>query len=61
IDTSPRKHTIVKIEPLHFNIANDNQQSNRANDARRDEAVNTVNSTFRSDNSVQTDLQIAPH
>lgn len=44
---SPKKTTIVKIEPLHLNIANDYQQSNRANDARRDEAVNTVNSTFR--------------
>ncbi|CAF4790006.1 unnamed protein product, partial [Rotaria socialis] len=61
IDTSPKKHTTVKIEPLHFNIGNDNQQSNRAKDAPRDEAVNTVNSTFRSDNSVQTDLQIVPH
>ncbi|CAF2937099.1 unnamed protein product [Rotaria sp. Silwood2] len=60
-DSSPKKNTTIRIEPLHLNVGNDNQQSNRTNDARRDEAVNTVTSTFRSDNSVQTDLQMAPH
>jgi hypothetical protein len=45
----PSKKTITttKIEPLQLNIGNDQQQSYRANDTRRDEAVNTVDSTFR--------------
>ncbi len=37
----------MKIEPLQLNVGNDQQQSYRANDARRDEAVNTIDSTFR--------------
>ncbi|CAF3506044.1 unnamed protein product [Rotaria sp. Silwood1] len=61
VDSSPKKNITMKIEPLHLNVGNDNQQSNRINNARRDEAVNTVTSTFRSDNSVQTDLPMALH
>ncbi|CAF1205768.1 unnamed protein product [Rotaria sordida] len=61
VDSSLKKNTTMKIEPLYLNVGNDNDQSNRINDARRDEAVNTVNSTFRSDNSVQTDLPMMSH
>jgi len=46
-DLSPKKTVVTKIEPLQLNIGNDQQQSYRANDTRRDEAVNTVDSTFR--------------
>jgi hypothetical protein len=50
-DSSTKKITVTKIEPLQLNIGNDQQQqqqqSYRANDARRDEAVNTIDSTFR--------------
>jgi hypothetical protein len=35
------------MEPLHLNTAADHQQSYRKNHARQDEAVNTVDSTFR--------------
>ena len=46
-DTSPKKNTTTKIEPLQLNVVNDQQQSYRGNDGRRDEAVNTMDSTFR--------------
>jgi hypothetical protein len=46
-DTSSKKNTTTKIEPLQLNVVNDQQQSYRGNDARRDEAVNTIDSTFR--------------
>jgi len=46
-DSSPKKTAVTKIEPLQLNIGNDQQQSYRGNDTRRDEAVNTVDSTFR--------------
>jgi hypothetical protein len=46
------KHTTTtaattKVEPLQLNMGNDQQQSYRANDGRRDEGVNTIDSTFR--------------
>lgn len=44
-DSSPKKATSTQIEPLQLNTVID--QSYRINDARRDEAVNTINSTFR--------------
>ncbi|CAF0947908.1 unnamed protein product [Rotaria sordida] len=47
-----------KIEPLHLNVAIDRHQVYRPTYARRDEAVNTVDSTFRSDHGVQTDLRL---
>ncbi|CAF4680983.1 unnamed protein product [Rotaria sp. Silwood1] len=50
-----------KVDPLHLNVAIDRQQAYRPNDARRDEAVNTVDSTFRSDHSVQTDFRALPN
>ncbi|CAF0909216.1 unnamed protein product [Adineta ricciae] len=63
-DASPKRTTTTaaaaKVEPLHLNTVNDYQQSYRTNDARRDEAVNTIDSTFRSDNGVQTDLRMIP-
>jgi hypothetical protein len=43
---SPSKKS-TKIEPLQLNLANDHQQSSQTNDARRDEGVNTIDSTFR--------------
>lgn len=46
-ESPPKKHTTIKIEPLQLNVGNDQQQSYRINEARRDEAVNTVTSTFR--------------
>jgi hypothetical protein len=46
-DLLPKKTVVTKIEPLQLNIGNDQQQSYRANDTRRDEAVNTIDSTFR--------------
>lgn len=46
-DSSPKKAAATQIEPLQLNITNDQQQSYRINDARRDEAVNTIDSTFR--------------
>jgi hypothetical protein len=39
--------TTTKVEPLQLNTANDQQHSYRANEGRRDEAVNTIDSTFR--------------
>jgi hypothetical protein len=40
--------TTTKIEPLQLNVGNDPQHSYRTNDVgRRDEAVNTIDSTFR--------------
>ena len=51
VDSSPKKSTSTKIEPLHLNTAVD---------TTRDEAVNTMDSTFRSDHSVQTDHRMAP-
>ena len=40
--------TTTKVEPLQLNVGNDPQYSYGANDvARRDEAVNTIDSTFR--------------
>ncbi|UJR09115.1 hypothetical protein I4U23_013362 [Adineta vaga] len=66
-DTSPKKTTAAaaatsttKVEPLHLNTVNEYQQSYRTTDIRRDEAVNTIDSTFRSDNGVQTDLRMIP-
>ncbi len=46
-DSSPKKIPATKIEPLHLNAVNEHQQSYQVNDARRDEASNTVDSTFR--------------
>ena len=43
----PAKQTTTKVEPLQLNVTNDQQQPYRANDMRRDEAVNTIDSTFR--------------
>ena len=56
----PTTTTVTKIEPLHLNIGTDPIQSYRGNEGKRDEAVNTINSTFRSDNSVQTDFRLLP-
>jgi hypothetical protein len=40
--------TTMKVEPLQLNVGNEPQHSYRANDpGRRDEAVNTIDSTFR--------------
>lgn len=39
--------TTTKIEPLHLNMGTDPLQSFRGNENKRDEAVNTINSTFR--------------
>ena len=47
MELSPKRNTKVNIEPLRLNIGNDHQQSYRTSDAQRDEAVNTVSSTFR--------------
>jgi hypothetical protein len=41
------KAIVGKVEPLHLNIARDSLQSSRVNQGKRDEAVNTMNSTFR--------------
>ncbi len=46
-DSSPKKTQVTKIEPLHLNAVNEHQQSYQANDVRRDEASNTIDSTFR--------------
>jgi len=45
--SSKQTTTTTKIEPLQLNAANDQQHSYRANEGRRDEAVNTIDSTFR--------------
>ncbi|CAF4172442.1 unnamed protein product [Adineta steineri] len=60
-DFSPKKTTVTKIEPIHLNTVIEQQPSYRTNDTRRDEAVNTIDSTFRSDNGVQTDLRMVSH
>ena len=40
--------TTTKIEPLQLNVGNETQHSYRTNEvAKRDEAVNTIDSTFR--------------
>ena len=36
-----------KTEPSHLHVGFDRQQAYRPSDARRDEAVNTVDATFR--------------
>ena len=46
-DNSSKKNPTMKIEPLQLNVGKDHSQSDRINDIRRDEAVNTINSTFR--------------
>jgi hypothetical protein len=46
-DSSSKQTTTTKVEPLQLNTANDQQHSYRANEGRRDEAVNTIDSTFR--------------
>ncbi|CAF1002790.1 unnamed protein product [Adineta steineri] len=45
----------------HLNVGSNQQQAYRQIDARRDEAVNTVDATFRSDHGIQTDLRIPPN
>ncbi|CAF2658289.1 unnamed protein product [Rotaria sp. Silwood2] len=60
-DSSSGQNMNNKVEPLHLNVAIDRQQAYRPKDARRDEAVNTVDSTFRSDHSVQTDFRALPN
>ena len=46
-DASSKPNTNHKMEPLHLNVALDHQQPYRRTDTRRDEAVNTVDTTFR--------------
>jgi hypothetical protein len=41
-ESPSKKNTTVKVEPLHLNVGTDHQQS-----YQRDEAVNTMDSTFR--------------
>ena len=45
IDFSPPKKP-TKIEPLHLNTIHESS-SHRQTETKRDEAVNTLNSTFR--------------
>ena len=45
--TQAPPHPAAKVEPLHFNVGNDPMPSYRTNEGKRDEAVNTINSTFR--------------
>ncbi|CAF0956448.1 unnamed protein product [Adineta ricciae] len=47
-----------KSEPPHLHVGFDRQQAYRPSDARRDEAVNTVDATFRGD---QTDYHRPPN
>lgn len=46
-DLSSKENTSQKVEPLHLNVNADRQNAYRPMDARRDEAVNTVDTTFR--------------
>jgi hypothetical protein len=46
-ESSSKQNMNNKVDPLHLNVAADRQQQYRRFDARRDEAVNTVDSTFR--------------
>jgi hypothetical protein len=46
-ESSSKQNMNTKVEPLHLNVAVDHQQPYRLNGGRRDEAVNTVDSTFR--------------
>lgn len=46
-DVAPRQNNQSRVEPLHLNVNVDPQHSYRAIDVRRDEAVNTVDTTFR--------------
>ena len=46
-DSSSKQNMSNKVEPLHLNVAVDHQQPYRRTDTRRDEAVNTVDTTFR--------------
>ncbi|CAF1424183.1 unnamed protein product [Rotaria magnacalcarata] len=55
-DSASTQNVTAKVEPLHLNVGMDRQQAYRSKDTRRDESVNTVDSTFRSDHGVQTDL-----
>ena len=45
--TSSKQNMNSKVEPLRLNAAADQRYPYRPSDARRDEAINTVDSTFR--------------
>jgi hypothetical protein len=46
-ESSSKQNMNNKLDPLHLNATADKQQHYRLADTRRDEAVNTVDSTFR--------------
>ena len=46
-DSSSKQNPTSRVDPLHLNVGIDRQQPYRPLDARRDEAVNTVDATFR--------------
>jgi hypothetical protein len=46
-DSPSKQNTNNKMDPLHLNVGIDRQHPYRPLDARRDEAVNTVDTTFR--------------
>ncbi|CAF4884849.1 unnamed protein product, partial [Rotaria socialis] len=46
-DSASAQNMTTKVEPLHLNVGMDRHQAYRSKDTRRDESVNTVDSTFR--------------
>ncbi|UJR37105.1 hypothetical protein I4U23_029809 [Adineta vaga] len=60
-DAPSTQITNGKSEPSHLHVGFDRQQPYRSGDARRDEAVNTVDATFRSDHDGHNDYRLPPN